>query len=67
MKCDAALGSIPVVVLTTSQSNQDINQTYKLYANCYITKPVDLDQYINVVKAIGDFWITVVTLPADAA
>jgi len=54
---------IPVVILTTSQAEEDIIRTYDLQANCYITKPVDLDQFIKVVKSINDFWFTIVKLP----
>ena len=63
IKEDQALRSIPVVVLTTSNAEEDIVRTYNLHANCYITKPVDLDQFIDVVSAIEDFWLTVVMLP----
>ena len=54
---------IPVVVLTTSKSEEDIVKSYELQANCYVTKPVDLDQFLEVVKSIGDFWLTIVKLP----
>jgi two-component system, chemotaxis family, response regulator Rcp1 len=63
IKADASLRAIPVVILTTSQADQDILRSYELHANCYITKPVDLDQFITVVKSIEDFWLTIVTLP----
>jgi len=63
IKADPHLRSIPVVILTTSQADQDILKSYELNANCYITKPVDLDQFISVVRSIEDFWFTVVTLP----
>jgi CheY-like chemotaxis protein len=63
IKADASLKTIPVVVLTTSRAEQDVLRTYELQANCYITKPVDLDQFITVVKSIEDFWLTIVTLP----
>ncbi|MBI4497864.1 MAG: response regulator [Chloroflexi bacterium] len=63
IKADAQLRMIPVVVLTTSKAEQDILMSYHLHANCYITKPVDLDQFIVAVKSIEDFWLTVVTLP----
>jgi CheY-like chemotaxis protein len=63
IKGDPELQSIPVVVLTTSRAEQDVLETYRLQANCYITKPVDLEQFISVVKSIEDFWLTVVTLP----
>lgn len=64
IKADDTLKRIPVVVLTTSSSEQDILRTYELHANCYITKPVDLEQFIEVVKGIEDFWLTIVKLPA---
>jgi len=63
IKADDALKTIPVVVLTTSQAEQDILRSYNLNANCYITKPIDLDQFINVIKAVESFWLTIVTLP----
>lgn len=63
IKADVSLRSIPVVILTTSQADQDILKSYELNANCYITKPVDLDQFIAIVRSIEDFWFTVVTLP----
>jgi two-component system, chemotaxis family, response regulator Rcp1 len=63
IKADPALHTIPVVILTTSRAEQDVLRSYELQANCYITKPVDLDQFITVVKSIEDFWLTIVTLP----
>ncbi len=63
IKADQELRTIPVVILTTSHAEQDILKSYNLHANCYITKPVDLDQFITVVKSIEDFWLTIVTLP----
>jgi chemotaxis family two-component system response regulator Rcp1 len=63
IKSDAKLKTIPVVVLTTSRAEQDVLRSYELQANCYITKPVDLEQFIAVVKSIEDFWFTIVTLP----
>ncbi len=63
IKQDEALNHIPVVVLTTSDAGEDIMRSYQLYANCYITKPIDLDQFIKVVNAIEDFWLTIVKLP----
>jgi two-component system, chemotaxis family, response regulator Rcp1 len=65
IKGDDRLRSIPVVILTSSKAEEDILKTYKLNANCYITKPVDLDQFIKVVRAIEDFWFTIVTLPPE--
>jgi chemotaxis family two-component system response regulator Rcp1 len=66
IKNDDALKNIPVVVLTTSKSEEDILRSYELHANCYVTKPVDLDQFIRVVQSIDGFWLTVVTLPPAA-
>jgi two-component system, chemotaxis family, response regulator Rcp1 len=61
-----ALKSIPVVILTTSASPVDVERSYKLHANCYITKPVDLQGFIKVVQSIDNFWLTVVKLPGDS-
>jgi chemotaxis family two-component system response regulator Rcp1 len=63
IKSDARMRTIPVVVLTTSRAEQDVLGSYDLHANCYITKPVDLEQFMTVVKSIEDFWLRVVTLP----
>ena len=63
MKADPDLRRIPVVILTTSDLEVDIVKSYDLYANCYIVKPVDLAQFINVVKGIEDFWLSIVKLP----
>jgi CheY-like chemotaxis protein len=65
IKDDASLRQIPVVILTSSQAEEDIIRAYDLHANCYISKPVDLDQFINVVRSIEDFWFTVVKLPPE--
>ena len=65
MKEDHSLKRIPVVILTTSEAEQDILRTYDLHANCYLTKPVDLDQFISIVKSVEDFWLTIVKLPRD--
>ena len=64
IKKDPSLMKIPVVVLTTSAAEQDVLKIYELHANCFISKPVDLDQFIRVVKSIDDFWLTVVRLPS---
>jgi len=64
IKVDELLKHIPVVVVTSSQAEQDVLKAYNLHANCYITKPVDLEQFINVVKSIEDFWLVVVRLPS---
>jgi CheY-like chemotaxis protein len=63
IKDDADLKRIPVIILTTSQAEQDIVRSYDLYANAYVTKPVDLDQFIKVIKTIEDFWLEIVKLP----
>ncbi len=65
IKSDENLRRIPVVVLTTSKADEDILNAYNLHANCYITKPVDMDQFIEVVKCIENFWFTVVKLPSS--
>jgi chemotaxis family two-component system response regulator Rcp1 len=63
IKNDPALKHIPVVIVTTSAAEEDILKSYCHHANCYVTKPVDLDQFIKVVNAIEDFWLTIVKLP----
>lgn len=63
IKNDPDLKLIPIIVLTTSRSDKDILQSYQLNANCYITKPVDFTNFVEVVKSIEQFWLTVVTLP----
>ena len=63
IKSDPDLKKIPVVILTTSSSEKDILEAYNNYANCYITKPVDLDKFIDVIHTIEDFWISIVQLP----
>jgi len=65
LKRDPDLKVIPVVVLTTSRSEQDVLRSYQLHANCYITKPVDFTQFMEVVKTIENFWLTIVTLPGE--
>lgn len=65
IKADDSLKRIPVVVLTTSQDEQDVLKSYNLHANCYITKPVDLDQFVRVVRSIEDFWLGIVVLPVS--
>ena len=66
IKVSPTLKSIPVVVLTTSASDADILRSYKLHANCYITKPVDLDGFLKVAKSIDNFWLFAVRLPREA-
>ena len=63
IKKDEDLRAIPVVILTTSQAEEDVLRSYDLHANCYVTKPVDLEKFIVVVQSIDRFWLTVVTLP----
>ncbi|GGS55816.1 MULTISPECIES: response regulator [Actinokineospora] len=63
IKSDAALRSIPVVVLTTSEAEEDIVRSYELHANAYVTKPVDFDRFIEVIRKIDEFFVTVVKLP----
>lgn len=63
IKSDIRLKRIPVVVLTTSAADQDIERAYDLHANCYITKPVDLDRFIDIVHSIKGFWLSVACLP----
>ncbi len=64
-KGDPQLAHIPVVILTSSKSEIDIARSYRLQANCYITKPVDLEQFVKVVRSIDDFWLSVVRLPRN--
>src|SRR6266436_855719 len=63
IKDDIDLKRIPVVILTTSKAEEDILRTYNLHANCYVTKPVDLEQFVKVVKSLEDFWLAIVKLP----
>jgi CheY-like chemotaxis protein len=65
IKSDDNLKRIPVVVLTTSEDEQDVLESYNLHANCYIVKPLDLDRFITVVKSIEDFWLRIVVLPKN--
>src|SRR5690606_14395544 len=67
IKSDDALKRIPVVILSTSSNEDDVLSAYDLNANCYVTKPVDLGQFLNVVRAIDEFWLTLVRLPQEAA
>ncbi len=63
IKTDDNLKRIPVVILTTSEDDKDVWESYNLHANCYIVKPLDLDRFITVVKSIEDFWLRIVVLP----
>lgn len=65
VKADPQLRRIPVVVLTTSAAEEDILKSYDLHANCYITKPVDLEQFFDVVRSIDGFWLSIVQLPGE--
>jgi len=65
IKADDDLKRIPVVILTTSRAEEDILRTYNLHANCYVTKPVDLEQFLAVVRSIEDYWLAIVRLPPD--
>lgn len=65
IKAHSDLKRIPVVILTTSQSEEDVLKSYDLHANCYITKPIDLTQFIKVVQSIEDFWLSIVVLPPN--
>ncbi len=65
IKADERLMQIPVVVLTTSAAEEDIARAYSRHANCYITKPIDLDQFLHVVQSIESFWLSLVKLPPD--
>ena len=65
IKADPTLRRIPVVVLTVSKDEEDILKSYDLYANCYVTKPINMEQFVAVVRSIEDFWLTIVKLPHD--
>jgi two-component system, chemotaxis family, response regulator Rcp1 len=65
IKSDPSLMRIPVVILTTSRAEEDVFKSYNLHANCYITKPIDLNQFLHVVKSIEDFWLSIVVLPPN--
>lgn len=65
IKSDPEFHTIPVVILTTSEADQDVFRSYDLHANCYISKPVDLEQFMRVVKTIKQFWFTIVHLPGE--
>ncbi len=63
IKADPDLRRIPVVVITSSEAEQDIVKSYDLHANCYVSKPLDLSQFVRVVRSVEDFWMTIVKLP----
>jgi chemotaxis family two-component system response regulator Rcp1 len=63
IKADVSLQCIPVVILTSSQAEEDILKSYKMHANCYVTKPLDLEKFVTIVRGIEDFWVGIVKLP----
>ncbi|WP_333879112.1 response regulator [Methylobacter sp.] len=65
IKADSNLKRIPVVIITSSEAEQDVLKTYDLHVNCYVNKPVDLEQFIKVVQSIETFWLTIVKLPSE--
>jgi two-component system, chemotaxis family, response regulator Rcp1 len=67
LKADDRFKRIPVVILTVSSAEEDVLKAYNLHANCYITKPIDLDQFMKVVRSVEDFWLTIVKLPNGAS
>ena len=67
IKSDDDLKRIPVIILTTSRAEEDVIKSYNLHCNCYITKPIDLNQFLNVVRSIEDFWLSIVVLPPNGA
>ena len=67
IKEDDNLKRIPVVILTTSRAEEDVIKSYNLHCNCYITKPIDLNQFLSVVRSIEDFWLSIVVLPPNGA
>ena len=66
IKANPALMTIPLVILTTSASEEDVLRSYRLHANCYISKPVDLDGFLKVIKSIDNFWLSIVKLPRES-
>ena len=67
IKTDDRLKHLPVVIMTTSRAEHDVLKSYRLHANCYVTKPVDFDEFISIVHSIEEFWFTVVRLPKDGS
>ena len=65
IKSDPMLKRIPVVIITSSEAEQDVLRTYDLHVNCYVNKPLDLDQFVKVVKSIETFWLTIVKMPSE--
>lgn len=66
MKADKELRQIPVIIFTTSKDKKDVQDIYNLYANCYVTKPVDMHRFLEVIQAVSKFWLTVAALPTDS-
>ena len=63
IKADAELAKIPIIILTSSSANEDIQQAYALHANCFVTKPVDFTEFVAAVRSLEDFWLKIVRLP----
>lgn len=63
IKSNPETGAIPIVILTTSGAEEDVARSYSLHANCYVTKPVDLTQFLSIIRSVDSFWLSVVTLP----
>ncbi len=66
VKSDPALQHIPVIILTTSEADQDITHAYKLHANCYLTKPIQMDAFLKMIRSVEDFWLNIVRLPGTS-
>jgi CheY-like chemotaxis protein len=66
LKADDSFQSIPVVILTTSQAEEDVLKSYKLQASCYVTKPIDLDKFIKIIRSLDDFWFSAVKFPENS-
>jgi CheY-like chemotaxis protein len=64
VKSDPSLQHIPVIVLTTSRADQDVARAYRLHANCYLTKPIQMDSFLSMIRSVEDFWLNIVRLPA---
>ena len=64
VKNDPALQHIPIIVLTTSRADQDVTRAYRLHANCYLTKPIQMDSFLSMIRSVEDFWLNIVRLPA---
>lgn len=66
IRADAELTDLPVVVLSTSKAEEDVLRSYGLHANCFITKPIEFERFVEVVRSVGDFWFSIVTLPRES-